>query len=320
MIHFDLPDDPIALEQRIGRLDRIGRTKPVEIIYFRCAGDTPDVARLYERLDLFARPSAGLDAALSGVEPAIVAAREADEDIDAEALIEQVEEARSAGVGKATQVFFADAYRAEHAAEVLARVPPDLEARTRDYVIGAANNLGLTVVEKGGRTLYYLELAHTGKVDSLPGVPEGARYLGTFDRQEAVRRDEIDFFASGHPLVEGLLLELEDGTRGRAALLELPADDAPEPGLLCVYKEGADWSTQVIDAQGRLQPEWSERILDALPRARKLDVAPLRAHAEARERFGAALRDLAGHLHTDGPPRKLVAAAFFRPITPSGAP
>ena len=41
MLHFDLPDDPIQLEQRIGRLDRIGRNKPVEIVYFRAAASSP---------------------------------------------------------------------------------------------------------------------------------------------------------------------------------------------------------------------------------------------------------------------------------------
>jgi ATP-dependent helicase HepA len=46
MVHYDLPLDPILLEQRIGRLDRIGRARDVEIVYFRCAKSQPDVARL----------------------------------------------------------------------------------------------------------------------------------------------------------------------------------------------------------------------------------------------------------------------------------
>jgi len=317
MVHFDLPDDPIALEQRIGRLDRIGRSKPVEITYFRCEGEVPDVARLYEQLELFSRPSAGLEAALGGVKPAILAARKTRSPLDASKLRKQIETARHSVLGRSTEVFFADAYRAqEHAADVMARVPEDLESRTREFVLGAANNLGLTVVEKGGKTLYYLELAHAGKVDSLPGVPEGARYLGSFDRKEAIRRDEIDFFASGHPLVEGLLLELEDGRRGRAALLELPTEVVSDPGLLCVYKDGPDWSLRVMDAQGRLQPDWCEVILDALPKARRLDVSALRANPEARERFGAALRELADRIHSAEEANLLVAAAFFRPADP----
>jgi len=318
MVHFDLPDDPIALEQRIGRLDRIGRKTPVAITYFRCAGEIPDIARLYEELDLFTRPSAGLEASLGGVRESIVAARKTRQPIDIDKLRRDIESARSSVVGRSAEVFYADAYRAaEHAEDVLSRVPEDLELRMREFVIGAANNLGLTVVDKGGRTLYYLELANAGKVDSLPGVPEGARYLGSFDRNEAIRRDEIDFFASGHPLVEGLLLELEDGPRGRAALLEVPSDLVSDPGLLCIYKEGPEWSARVLDARGRLQPEWCESLLTELPKLRKLDVSALKANPEARERFGVALRELAERIHTPEEARHLVAAAFFRPADPS---
>ena len=35
LVLFDLPWDPMVIEQRIGRLDRIGRRHDVEIVYFR---------------------------------------------------------------------------------------------------------------------------------------------------------------------------------------------------------------------------------------------------------------------------------------------
>ncbi|HYG65601.1 MAG TPA: SNF2-related protein, partial [Thermoanaerobaculia bacterium] len=35
LVLFDLPWNPAVVEQRIGRLDRIGRTRPTEIVYFR---------------------------------------------------------------------------------------------------------------------------------------------------------------------------------------------------------------------------------------------------------------------------------------------
>ena len=37
-----------------------------------------------------------------------------------------------------------------------------------------------------------------------------ASFLGTFSREEAVRDESIDFYASGHPMVEGLLAHLEE--------------------------------------------------------------------------------------------------------------
>jgi len=56
----------------------------------------------------------------------------------------------------------------------------------------------------------HIEFGNEAIVDSLPGVPGGSAYVGTFDREEAVEDESIDFFASGHPLVEGVLAYVED--------------------------------------------------------------------------------------------------------------
>ena len=64
LVLYDLPWKPSTVEQRIGRLDRIGRRIPVEIVYFRPAsGIGADVVRLFERLGLFREPMAGRRAA-----------------------------------------------------------------------------------------------------------------------------------------------------------------------------------------------------------------------------------------------------------------
>jgi hypothetical protein len=72
LVLFDLPADPAAVEQRIGRLDRINRTSPVEIVYFRPPGGFGrELATLYERIGLFTSPLGGLERSLSDVEAAI---------------------------------------------------------------------------------------------------------------------------------------------------------------------------------------------------------------------------------------------------------
>ena len=69
---FDLPWKPATVEQRIGRLDRIGRRVPVEIVYFRPPdGLGLDVVRLHEAVGVFREPTAGLDPQLGHVEAAI---------------------------------------------------------------------------------------------------------------------------------------------------------------------------------------------------------------------------------------------------------
>ncbi|MCG8591123.1 MAG: SNF2-related protein [Proteobacteria bacterium] len=307
MVHFDLPQDPTWLEQRIGRLDRIGRDRPVEIVYFRHEGASPDLARLYERLGLFARPSAGLDAALAGVAARLAEAGPGAE-LDVEALAEEVATAREALGQDLRDVFYPDAYRPEQAARVLDLVPPELEARTREFCTAAAGDLGFDVVDKGGEARFYVEFGAGAKIDALPGLKGGQRFLGTFDREEAVGVDELDFFASGHPLVEALLSELDDGHRGRAALVELPDDAVDVPGLLAVYEVGPGYAVRVIAADGEPRPDWVAPILAALPRAR--------TGRPAKWGLGSGwadgIRALARHLDApDG--GKLAAVACFRP-------
>ena len=54
LVLFDLPWNPVTVEQRIGRLDRIDRSLPVEIVYFRPASMLGGaVVSLYESLGLF---------------------------------------------------------------------------------------------------------------------------------------------------------------------------------------------------------------------------------------------------------------------------
>ncbi len=309
MIHYDLPVDPVLLEQRIGRLDRIGRSKDVEIIYFRCERARPDLARLFERLDLFERPSAGLDSALAPVTAAIEEAAQPRKTLDIDALVERVEAEREVSLD-IPRIFYSDAYDVSQEEKILALVPEDLEPRTRRFCLGAANNLGMKIVEKGGEALYYLELGASLTVESLPGVPEGSRWLGTFDREEAVDKEELDFYASGHPLVEGLLLELEDGPRGRAALCEIPDTEETGAGLLLVFRDGSEWSALVVDESGKLRPDLAPKLVEELGEAKPVD--PKEWNLEPS--WAETIRDLGDRAiksFGDGAP-DLELALFFR--------
>ncbi|MGH0034477.1 MAG: SNF2-related protein [Myxococcota bacterium] len=310
MVHDSLPLDPVELEQRIGRLDRIGRDRPVEIVYFRHAGASPDLAALYERLGLFERPAAGLDSALAPVAARLAAAIEGGEPVDVDALVAQVEEARKDLTRHWARVLYRDAYTPEQADDILARVPPDLELATERFCMGAFEELGIEAVEKSEHAMVYVEMGGVALVDGLPGVPDGSRFLGTFDREEAIEAEEADFFASGHPLVEGLLLELEDGVRGRASLVEIDSPAIAGAGLALFFKDGPHWSLTIAEANGTLRPEWQTPFLEALPRAR----SPKPEKWGLGAGWAGGIRQLASAV-TDArgdAPGELVAAAFFR--------
>jgi ATP-dependent helicase HepA len=309
MVHYELPADPVLLEQRIGRLDRIGRTKDVEIVIFYCQKARPDLATLFERLDLYERPSAGLDLALGPISQAVETAARDGKALDIDALVARVEASREASPD-VPRVFYTHAYDASQEEKILSLVPEDLELRTRRFSLGAANNLGIKIVEKGGEALYYLELGASLTVESLPGVPEGSRWLGTFDRTEAVDKEELDFYASGHPLVEGLLLELEDGQRGRTGLCEIPDAEETVAGLLCVYRDGPEWTPVVVDETGKHRPDLATKVVEGLSEAKPVDPGDWNIGPQWAETI-RALGDRADRTFDDASP-DLELALFFR--------
>ena len=129
LVLYDLPWKPSAVEQRIGRLDRIGRRIPVEIVYFRPAsGIGADVVRLFERIGLFREPIAGIEPQLAHVERALDAialdpssSSLTDDAIDQ--LLADAQAARTRIHDAAYQQLHRDPYRAELGPAILARVP-----------------------------------------------------------------------------------------------------------------------------------------------------------------------------------------------------
>ena len=262
LVLFDLPWKPSIVEQRIGRLDRIGRRIPVEVVYFRPPGGVgADVVRLFEALGLFREPVAGLEPQLAHVEGALEqVALDPGASLSEhafEALVSEAHAARTRIREAAYQQLHRDPYRAEMAAGILARVPAELDALNEEVVVTACIGLGFTIERPRGRRIFAIELGNGALVDGLPGVPGGSGYVGSFDREEALEEETLDFFASGHPLVEGIFAHYEESPVGRVARFEIAIGQERGKGLVAVYKDGPAFDVVVIDATGNLRPDWA---------------------------------------------------------------
>ena len=262
LVLFDLPWKPTVVEQRIGRLDRIGRRIPVEIVYFRPPhGIGADVVRLFEQLGVFREPLAGLDPQLARIENAIeehaFSTTEPMTDEQMRTLVDAAHAARNPIRAAAYRQLHRDPYQAQLASQILARVPADLDALVESVVTRASERLGFRVEHLRGRRTFAIELGNESLVDSLPGVPGGSAFVGTFDREEAVADESIDFFASGHPLVEGLLLHFEDAPIGRTGQLDVMVAGERGEGLAAFYKDGPSLEIRVCDVDGKERPEWA---------------------------------------------------------------
>ena len=310
LVLFDLPRDPAEVEQRIGRLDRVTRRRPIEIVYFRPPGGfEAELVRLYEDIGLLRQPLGGLERTLGRIKGEIRAGEvlfaKGAEPLPRARLVREIR----AEVETRERAVFHHLHQAGYERHlgpaILSRVPQDLDALHERFVVDASELLGLDTAEKAGARAWYFELGGSTVVDSLPGVPGGTRFLGTFDRAEAVMRDELEYFASGHRLVEGLLLELEDGPRGRAALVELPGPGPAAFGFLALLAEDGRVRAEAVDTEGQSRPEWTRLLLERRRELRPRNASewegllPVtldwRAAVDAANRaFGPAARAVAG--------------------------
>lgn len=298
LVHFDLPWNPTRIEQRIGRLDRIGQAEPrIRIHWYAPEGGIEGrVARLLEATEVFTRPVGGLDPVLEAAvdDVAALALRhfpggDAEEDAAWDLLrgdlVHRLGEARSDLQRGIDELLHRAAFEPTEAAGLLARYPEELEEDLADWVVEAAEQIGISLEEKAGPATWFVELGSYLKVDALPGLMHGQRWLGTFDRAEAVDREEIDFLASGHPLVEGLFGLVRDGPYGRVALRRFrEAGAARTSGLELDYllePPGGRWSalstwlpatviTLVVDVSGRFRDDLLPLLRAELSRAHEM--------------------------------------------------
>src|SRR5439155_1270120 len=81
LVNYDLAWSPAAIEQRIGRIDRIGQSREVRIHAFRPEGTL--AARVLDVLDagvgVFTEPVGGLDPVLEGIEAELLALASSDD-------------------------------------------------------------------------------------------------------------------------------------------------------------------------------------------------------------------------------------------------
>jgi ATP-dependent helicase HepA len=265
LVCLDLPESPLTLEQRIGRLDRLGQHRPVQIHVLAEPGEEAFLADLYEKeIGIFSEPVGGLDTVLTSLPAELAALRaeppEARQGFRARLAARVAEgrraqhegydpilDLRSAGLPELARLI-GNAYRrlgesppadpgegAEAAQEALLALSRSLEERLEDVGADVARRVGVDV--DTDQNVHPFEVSFTlgahMRIEALPGMEipeEPATHLGSFWRETAVARDELEWFATGHKLVEALVGLVRDGEAGRTAAFRSSA--APRRGAI----------------------------------------------------------------------------------------
>ncbi len=244
LILWDLPLDPDLLEQRIGRLDRIGQRNDITL-HAVAIGGTAQHALLrwyHEALDaLRTSPSDGREILRRyGARVVVEAERHAlagdDPDIEIDALIgetgathRELSELVQAGRDRLLELASERYGREETLADALRAADADA---LDDFVLALFEQFGIDNEEVAPRT-FVLDPEYLS-TEGFPGLKDGPQQV-TFDRANALAREELPLLRLDHPLVAGALDLLLESEQGNAALL-IDAALPPRTTLLeCVF-------------------------------------------------------------------------------------
>ncbi|SDK46820.1 RNA polymerase-associated protein RapA [Billgrantia gudaonensis] len=231
LVMFDLPLHPDQLEQRIGRLDRIGQRHAIELhvpVFEASPGEK--LLRWYrDGMDAFSTPhgigSEIFDAFGDALADALLD-DEALEEVIAEtrALFESRLAERDAGRNRLLEWGACRSERAEAVAKNILELDED-RALPR-YLDLALDIFGVDSQELGGDIQHLV--AGPQMLDGLPGLAKGEEgFSATFSRSRALARDDVQRLSWEHPLLREMMGRILDGTMGNTALALLEHPTLP---------------------------------------------------------------------------------------------
>ncbi|MEX2577434.1 MAG: helicase-related protein [Verrucomicrobiales bacterium] len=230
LVLFDLPTDPGLLEQRIGRLDRIGQTKDVQIHVPFVEGTAEELKALWYHCGLgaFENTLHGSSAVQDefGVELERLA-NEASPEAREEALPGLLERTRlfkekierELDEGRDHLLEMSSFDRDQGQALVSQIEDLDEDTRLEHLMLKLFDHFGVTVEDLDERS-YVLKPEHLFSADAFPGLPEEGLSV-TFDRKTALAREDIAFLTADHPMVTSAIDSLLSKDHGNSAFFRL---------------------------------------------------------------------------------------------------
>lgn len=247
LVLFDLPLNPELLEQRIGRLDRIGQTETIKIhipylkhswteLLMRwhhegIAGVEHSLKGGYAYIEKFGQWIRTLGPRYHLADATTLA--EADQLIEeSKTYREELETRLSQGQDRLIAL---NSNREEVAAELVGHIRTQDADRTLDRFMNRIfDHFGVTVEEIDART-FHLEPGQLF-TDSFPCLPEEGTTV-TCDRTRALGREDIGFLTWDHPMVRGAIDLTLSSEKGNSSIVvwKDPSVEAPAILIEAIY-------------------------------------------------------------------------------------
>ena len=221
LVLYDLPDDPELLEQRIGRLDRIGQTEQINIhVPYIAESEEEVLARWYHE---------GLGAFEHNVHGATEVYRACGEMLEllkmmysSEAMDElisfsqkQTDEVKKKLLSGQEKLLALNSYRIKDSQKMIDRIKAvDVDPGFEKFTLRLLDHLGIGIEDMGERS-YLLTVSHM-KTELAADIPDEGLSV-TFDRERALSREDVRFMSMDHPLVRSameVMLSSETGNAG----------------------------------------------------------------------------------------------------------
>lgn len=229
LVLFDLPTNPDLLEQRIGRLDRIGQTATVNIHvpYYQHSAQEKLLDWYHQGLNAFEKTCAiGQAAYVQFVDVLLPALVNKDENAFAQ-LVEETRIFSAALVAQLQQgrdrLLELNSCKPAQAAELVAALAEnDVNAALPIYMEQVFDSFGIDYEKHSEKSLVLHPSDHM-RIEQFPGLPEGGLTV-TYDRQQALSREDMQFLTWEHPLVRGAqdLVSLSEFGNTAFCTLKLP--------------------------------------------------------------------------------------------------
>lgn len=238
LVMFDLPFNPDLLEQRIGRLDRIGQAHDIQIHvpYLENTSQSVLVRWYQEGLDAFEHTCATGRTIYDSVYAQLINYLAAPEHIDGfDTLIADCREQHDAlkikleqGRDRLLEIHSSGGEKAQALAEIIAN--QDSNPAMINFAMELFDIIGINQDDRGEHMIVLTPSDHM-LVPDFPGLPEDGCTI-TFERDVALSREDAQFITWEHPLIRNGLDLILSGDTGSCALSLLKNKALPQGTLL----------------------------------------------------------------------------------------
>ncbi len=247
MVNHDLPWNPMKVEQRIGRIDRIGQENAISIfnLWVKCTIEERVLDILEKRIRVFEETVGGLDPILGDAENDIKKImRDSDDRREAaiaefgERIEQEIHNARAAGALLGDFIMDTKSYRREIAERIIGQ-PSPINSDYFERFIGKLLSDVRTYIRKhdGVYELTYNGPFYDNRRRDL--FPNGNKTRAVFRPDSRLDAEDIEFMAFGHKVIDAIISKvISEDYEGVTGTRRILADDEilPASGWLFTYQ------------------------------------------------------------------------------------